>query len=268
MALEENKYDHLEELSGSDFEIVDGEPDITGWDVLNSLGQKVGEVDDLLFDPKSRQVRYLVVDLEDNELDIDTDKKVLVPIGVADLYQEGDDEDDLNEDNDIAYETNVDADFRADTGDVNDQEDEGDEDDEVVVLPNITLEQLQALPAYEQGNITPDTEAYIRDIFSGTAAAGLASTIYQRENFYEHDHFDEDKFYNREKLPVTGAEPLGSVDGSATTWEAENNLADRPVDGGVIIVSEEQDTPDNLSENPPRTSDDEYKSDDPKRHNF
>ncbi len=53
MAFEENEYrsNHLEELSGSDYEIVDGEPDINGWDVIDHNGQKIGEVDELLFDP-------------------------------------------------------------------------------------------------------------------------------------------------------------------------------------------------------------------------
>ena len=80
MALEDNKYDHLEELGGSDYEIVDGEPNIKGWSVKNSSGELIGEVDELLFDPQSRNVRYLVVDLKGNKLDIDDQKKVLVPI--------------------------------------------------------------------------------------------------------------------------------------------------------------------------------------------
>jgi hypothetical protein len=45
----------LEELSRSDYEIVDGEPDITGWNVLSQSGDKLGEVEDLLFDSPGTQ---------------------------------------------------------------------------------------------------------------------------------------------------------------------------------------------------------------------
>jgi sporulation protein YlmC with PRC-barrel domain len=80
------KYDHLQELGGSNYEIVDGEPNIKGWKVRNHEGRKIGKVDELLFDPVSQKVRYLVVDLDANELGLDDDRKVLVPIGVAAIY--------------------------------------------------------------------------------------------------------------------------------------------------------------------------------------
>jgi len=68
----------------SDFEIVDGEPDIRGWDVKNATGQKIGEVEDLIIDARLKKVRYMVVDLDDNDLDIKHDK-VAIPIGLAEL---------------------------------------------------------------------------------------------------------------------------------------------------------------------------------------
>jgi uncharacterized protein (TIGR02271 family) len=85
-----NRNTRLQKLSGSDYEIVDGQPDITGWDVKDSNGKQIGEVDELLFDEQSRKVRYLVVDLDDNELDLD-DKEVLIPIGIAQLHDDDDD---------------------------------------------------------------------------------------------------------------------------------------------------------------------------------
>lgn len=84
----ENK--RLQELGGSDFEIVDGQPDIRGWDVRNSEGKRIGEVDELIFDAQSRKVRYIVLDMDDNELDLD-DREVLIPIGMAQLHKEDDD---------------------------------------------------------------------------------------------------------------------------------------------------------------------------------
>lgn len=45
-------------------QIAREEPDVRGWDVFGSDGQRIGEVDDLLVDTASGRVRYLDVDLE------------------------------------------------------------------------------------------------------------------------------------------------------------------------------------------------------------
>ncbi|RFZ84277.1 PRC-barrel domain containing protein [Mucilaginibacter terrenus] len=253
MAFEENEYknNHLQELSDSDFEIVDGEPDITGWEVINEQGEKIGDVDDLLFDPESRKVRYLVVDLEDNELDLDTDKKVLIPIGVADLHQDDDDEV-----SDVDNSTDVNGDYRDNTSsetseqvyDRTDDDDDDDEeeeyDEEIVVIPNISIQQLSELPAYEKGNVTTETELAIRGIFD---TSHTSDTLYQREGFYDHTHFDEDKFYNRNSPPLTDDESVAENE-MPSTWIMERNVGDEPVDD-VIIVKDEQDTPENLTDN-------------------
>jgi sporulation protein YlmC with PRC-barrel domain len=84
------KHRRLQEMDRSDFEIVDGEPDIRGWDVKNTRGQKIGEVEDLIVDAQMKKVRYLVLDMDDNELDLD-DRKVLIPIGLAELHSKDDD---------------------------------------------------------------------------------------------------------------------------------------------------------------------------------
>jgi hypothetical protein len=87
--MEQNKYRYLQELSGSDFQIVDEEPNIIGWEVKNESGTYIGEVEELLFDPQTRAIRYLVVDLEDNGMNLD-DKKVLIPLGIAHLHTSDD----------------------------------------------------------------------------------------------------------------------------------------------------------------------------------
>src|SRR4029078_465473 len=84
------KHRRLQELDRSDFEIVDGEPDIRGWDVKNTNGQKIGEVEELIVDAQQKKVRYMVVDLDDNELKLDH-HKVLIPIGLAELHRSDDD---------------------------------------------------------------------------------------------------------------------------------------------------------------------------------
>jgi uncharacterized protein (TIGR02271 family) len=92
MALNENSNgnNRLQELGDSDFKIIEGQPDIKGWTVKDGMGRTIGEVDELLFDPQSRQVRYIVLDMDDNELDLD-DRDVLIPIGLAELDERDDD---------------------------------------------------------------------------------------------------------------------------------------------------------------------------------
>lgn len=85
-----NRENRLKELGGSDYKIVEGQPNIKGWAVKDQLGRTLGDVDELLFDPESRKVRYLVLDMDDNELDLD-DREVLIPIGLAQLHEDDDD---------------------------------------------------------------------------------------------------------------------------------------------------------------------------------
>src|SRR5687768_5121282 len=86
----ENKNSRLQELGGSDYKIVKGQPNIKGWDVKDENGRKIGEVDELIFDVQSQKVRYIVVDLEGNVFDLET-RDVLIPIGIAQLHDDDDD---------------------------------------------------------------------------------------------------------------------------------------------------------------------------------
>lgn len=167
----ENDFNHLEELGGSDFEIAEGQPNIKGWEVKNSEGLNCGEVDELLFNPASRKVRYMVIDLDDNELHLQS-RKVLIPIGMATLHKKED----------------------------------------YVTLSGITTEQLQELPDYLKGKITPATESTIRNLLTGAGATGLAGSgqyTAHEEGFYEHDHFNEERFYGDRR---TSAQETSSLD--------------------------------------------------------
>lgn len=86
MERKENEHEirQLKELSSSDFEIKDGQPDIIHWKVLNTAGQHLGTVTDLLFDEEEQKVRYLVLNLKDNVWNM-AEREVLIPIGVAEL---------------------------------------------------------------------------------------------------------------------------------------------------------------------------------------
>jgi hypothetical protein len=156
--MEQNTYRYLQELSGSDYQIVDGEPNITGWKVKSESDSYIGEVKDLLFDPQTRAVRYLIVDLENNGMNLGQ-KKVMIPIGIAHLH-------------------------------VSDDE---------VVLPNVHLDQFNALPPYEEDKIGPETEVYIREVIGSPAALRIEEKIVQfdQDTFYAHQHFDQQKFYQR-----------------------------------------------------------------------
>src|SRR2546423_401422 len=133
MATDERTTRRLEELQSSGFEVVDGQPDIIGWDVKAHSGRKLGEVKDLLFEPQSHKVRYLVIDMDDNQLNLEEDRCVLIPIGIAELYTKTDHK--RIRDVDPAFEAYDPA-----------------EDGNVVFLPNVTAAQINALPLYEKNH--------------------------------------------------------------------------------------------------------------------
>jgi len=163
MAYEENKSDRLEELSGSDFEIADHQPNITGWEIFDAEGDYIGDVDDLIFDKDSLKVRYIIASLENLE-DLTTgaenknNKQVLIPIGLVTLHE---------------------------------SEDE-------VLLKEAVAANIGFLPLYEKGNITPATEVQIREVLTGNLAGNITVVVESRhpDDFYAHTHFD-DKGYTR-----------------------------------------------------------------------
>jgi len=88
--MNKNKYYRLQELDHSNFEIVKGEPDIRGWDVRYKNGEKIGSVEELILDARAKKIRYMVVDLDENELRLEH-RKIFIPIGFAELDNQHDD---------------------------------------------------------------------------------------------------------------------------------------------------------------------------------
>lgn len=172
MALEEKVNHRLEELHDSKFEIIDGQPDITGWKIKARSGKRIGKVKDMLFDGYSRKVRYLIADLDDNELGLAEDRCVLIPIGIAELYGRSD-----------SYERE-----RVDPA-LNSYDPT--QDSKVVYLPTVTAEQLDALPLYEKDHLSLPVEMAIRRILEPSGHRD-----YQQEEFYSHEHFNDDRFYH------------------------------------------------------------------------
>ncbi|RZK47168.1 MAG: PRC-barrel domain containing protein [Pedobacter sp.] len=156
--MQENTYRTLETLSDSNYQIVDGEPDITGWKVKSESNTYLGEVKDLLFDPETRAVRYLIIDLKNNGMNLG-EKKVMIPIGIAHLH--------TNEDK--------------------------------VILPNVHIDQFNALPDYSTSELGPETEMNIRSVIGSPAALRMEESItaFDQKAFYAHQHFNKDQFYQR-----------------------------------------------------------------------
>ena len=84
------KNNRLQELDHSNFEIVKGEPDIRGWDLRYRNGEKIGSVEELILDTKAKKIRYMIVDLDENELRLEH-RKTMIPIGFAELDKQHDD---------------------------------------------------------------------------------------------------------------------------------------------------------------------------------
>jgi len=176
------KHRRLQELDQSDFEIVKGEPDIRGWDVKNSRGQKIGEVEELIVDAQQKKVRYMVVDLDDNELKL-SHRKILLPIGMAELHKDDDD----------------------------------------VILPNVTADHLNAIPVYDKNNISPDIERKIcTTLGRKTETNSLLEGEELHPEFYRHEYYNDDNLYKhrlQEVKPGTQKSQESEYEKGLKLWE-------------------------------------------------
>lgn len=65
-------------------------------------------------------------------------------------------------------------------------------EDHRVVLPALTTNQIAGLPEYSgPENLTEEDERKMRDIFAGSGE----TKTYDRKTFYEHEDFNENRFY-------------------------------------------------------------------------
>lgn len=81
---------YLQTLGDSDYEWPEDRPDIRDWEVKDAQGRRVGYVDELLIDPKTHQLVYLILYLHSDHLHL-KGGKVLLPAGLAELHAEDDD---------------------------------------------------------------------------------------------------------------------------------------------------------------------------------
>lgn len=81
---------HVIPLSDAkEFKLEAGAPDLRGWNVFGSDGERAGTVAQLLVDPATRKVRYLDVDLLEDLFHLRDDRHVLVPMESARLKERG-----------------------------------------------------------------------------------------------------------------------------------------------------------------------------------
>lgn len=211
----------LQELDRSEYEIVKGEPDIRGWDVKYITGQKLGVVEELILDTQEKKVRYIVVDLEENELKL-LPRKILIPIGLAELDRKDDD----------------------------------------VLIPNIAIEQLSRLPEYDRNHLTVDVERRISSTLGRelepTAFAAATNEVRKDElkaaerkadkrakvkkgsdvldpDFYTHDHYNLDNLY-KNRLDEAERDKV-----SESEYERGLRLWERRSEGGIIETGREMD---------------------------
>ena len=161
-----NVYSKLVELGNSGYEIVSDEPDIRNWKVVNGNGKLLGVVNELLVDRQLNKIRYIVLGLNGKPLNL-VSRKILIPIGIADL----------------------------------------DEMDDLVILPNIGIEHLATLPDYRKGKLTLDSERKIRNIFLNTPDDyndGIeGDAFYEHEQFNDSNLLKRKKKYETRSNTLT-----------------------------------------------------------------
>lgn len=215
--MEKKNYNRLQELDHSNFEIVKGEPDIRGWDVRYMTGQKLGSVEELIIDVQEKKVRYMIVDLDENELKL-VNRKILIPIGLAELDKKEDD----------------------------------------VLIPNISLEQLSRLPEYEKNNLNPVVERRIsstlgRELHEAELAEATTAPVRKETtegkltkeekrkikeseehdpDFYSHEQYNVDNLYKNRLHQAAPPNNESEYYRGLRLWEKRS-------DGGIIDSSDD-----------------------------
>jgi photosynthetic reaction center H subunit len=158
-----------------DFKVAKEDPDARGWKVIGADGERFGKVKDLIVDPHQMKARYLDVEVDRRLFNEEYDRHLLVPIGAATL----------------------------------------DREDDKVFVPFIDRTSVVNYPVYHGGTISEDYEYAVREAILGpedrnrsgsgtnTSDSSMGATTPRStssqpisDEFYEHDHFNETKFYS------------------------------------------------------------------------
>jgi hypothetical protein len=157
----------------NDLEVAEGYPDIRGWRVDSADGQEVGKVHELLIDIDNMRTRYLDVRLTPAIAATPGDRDVLIPVGAAHI-EEGHD---------------------------------------VVRVP-LTAERVGLLPPYQHTRLTRTHELEVRRHFSlgeAAAAAAGATAGAAGRGFYDHDAYDDKRFFGARRQGDTVPERIADT---------------------------------------------------------
>ena len=157
--MENNNYRYLQSLRQSDHAIPGPKPDVIGWEVKNEAGAYLGEVTDLLYS-QAMTVRYLVIDLSDNGMNLE-DKKVMIPVGMATLHPSDDE----------IILTNIHI-------------------NQFIALPQYDEDEVnQHTEQQTWGTLGSPSALRMEETLAE----------FDQQAFYSHHHFDQNRFYNRNK---------------------------------------------------------------------
>jgi sporulation protein YlmC with PRC-barrel domain len=179
-------------MDHSDFEVAKGEPDIRGWDVRDDKGKKIGEVEELIVDAQKKKVRYMLVDLGGNEWNL-KHRKILLPIGMAELHKEDDD----------------------------------------VIIPGIAPDQVQSIPDYDRDHLDEQTErsicAHLRRSQQTVQSADAQSSLYDNEYFNDDNLY---KHRLHEARPATQNSSKADYERGLRLWEMRSETGVVPSGDG------------------------------------
>jgi uncharacterized protein (TIGR02271 family) len=130
----------------SDYKVSDEDPDVRGWDLMGSDGEKLGEVEELIVDTSAMKVRYLDIEIDDDLIVANDDERhILIPIGAVNL----------------------------------------DYENKLVLAPNLTDQSISSLPVYHGEEISREFEHKIISAFSPGYQPGSVADdrFYDSEHF-------------------------------------------------------------------------------------
>jgi sporulation protein YlmC with PRC-barrel domain len=152
-----------------DYKVADGDPDVRGWDVLSADGRRIGEVDNLLVDTGAMKVRYLDVEMDDDLIEGEGSRHILIPIGYARL----------------------------------------DEEDDQIMVDTLDSHRIGQLPAYQHGALTREFETDLQTHFGGglgvPGTTGVTTTPTDlHTDRYAGEMYDENRFYGSRRIDRGG----------------------------------------------------------------
>ena len=173
----------------TDFKVHHDDPDVRGWDVKLTTGEKIGEVENLVVDKEARKVRYI---------EVTADASFFSEYDRDDYY--------LDQDGDRVYGADHDSHFLVPIGMVT-----LDRSDDDVHIDGVTGEVIGAVPRYRRGSsLRPSYEVSTLGYYNRSGhdhASGYDETRYRDfddgafrsldDNFYTSGYFNDDRYYDR-----------------------------------------------------------------------